>query len=139
MTLLADSDQYLQLLNQFPPRPIKSHEDFEAVQAVIDQLLDADELSEAQRDYLNLLASLVHEYESGQNLMPDLFGVQLLKVLIEEMGLKQKDLLPIFKTESIVSAVLRGKRKFTVEHIEKLAKFFHVSPAVFFPLSPHGD
>ena len=33
-----------------------------------------------------------------------------------ELGLQQKDLVPIFKTESIVSAILNGKRKFTVEH-----------------------
>jgi HTH-type transcriptional regulator / antitoxin HigA len=58
-----------------------------------------------------------------------------LNVLIEEWGLKQKELVAIFKTESIVSAVINGHRQLTVEHIERLAEFFHVSPAVFFPQS----
>jgi HTH-type transcriptional regulator / antitoxin HigA len=40
--------------------------------------------------------------------------------------------VPIFKTESIVSDVLNGKRKLTVQHIKELAQFFHISPAVFF-------
>ncbi|HEY9299418.1 MAG TPA: transcriptional regulator, partial [Phormidium sp.] len=62
-----------------------------------------------------------------------IYGVELLKVLIEEFVLRQKDLVPIFKTESIVSDVLSGKRQLTTRHIEELAKFFHVSPAVFFP------
>jgi HTH-type transcriptional regulator / antitoxin HigA len=55
--------------------------------------------------------------------------------LIEGTNLKQKDLVPIFKTESIVSEVLKGKRKLTVEHIQKLGEFFNISPAVFFPIN----
>lgn len=56
-------------------------------------------------------------------------------VLIEESSVRQKDLVPIFKTESIVSDVLKGKRKLTVEHIQKLGEFFNVSPAEFFPIN----
>jgi HTH-type transcriptional regulator/antitoxin HigA len=57
-----------------------------------------------------------------------------LKALLVEFGLRQKDLVPIFKTESIVSEVLNGRRNLTVEHIQQLAVFFHISPAVFFPI-----
>jgi HTH-type transcriptional regulator / antitoxin HigA len=117
----SGSDRYRELLMEFPPRSISSTDELEATQAVIDRLLD----------YLNLLGMLVHEYEEKHVPIPDLQGVELLKALIEELDLKQKDLVPIFKTESIVSAVLSGQRRFTVEHIEKLAAFFHVSPALF--------
>jgi HTH-type transcriptional regulator/antitoxin HigA len=58
---------------------------------------------------------------------------ELLKILIEERNLKQKDLTFVFKTESIVSDILKGKRKLNKEHIQKLADFFNISPAVFFP------
>jgi HTH-type transcriptional regulator/antitoxin HigA len=75
----------------------------------------------------------VYEYEQTQEPIPDIYGVELLKVLIEERDLRQKDLVPIFKTESIVSAVLSGQRNLTVQHIQGLANFFHVSPAAFFP------
>jgi HTH-type transcriptional regulator/antitoxin HigA len=123
---------YLELLQDFPPRPIKSERDYWAVQEVIDRLLDAGDLTSDQRDYLNLLGLLIHEYDEQHFAIPDLAGVELLTALIKELGLKQKDLVPIFKTESIVSAVLNGHRGLTVEHIEKLAQFFHVSPSVFF-------
>ena len=59
-------------------------------------------------------------------------GIELLKGLMELHGLKQLDLVPIFKTKSIVSAVLNGKRQLTVEHINKLAGFFKVSHELFF-------
>lgn len=129
-----NTTSYIELLNSFPPRPIKSEKEFEKTQAVVDNLLDKGELTEEEEDYLNLLGMLIHEYEEQQDLVPDIYGVELLKVLKDELSIKQKDLVPIFKTESIVSDVLNGKRKLTVEHIHKLANFFNVSPAVFFPI-----
>lgn len=129
------TDRYIELLNTFPPRPIKSQEDLEATQSVVDSLLDKSKLTQEERDYLNLLGTLIYEYEERQDMIPDIFGVDLLKVLMAELNLRQKDLVSIFKTESIVSDVLNGKRKLTVNHIQGLAEFFNVSPAVFFPLN----
>lgn len=127
------SNDYIELLKAFPPRPITSEDELMETQEVIDSLLDKDELSKEEQDYLNVLGTLVYEYEQKQDPIPDIYGVDLLKVLIEEFGLRQKDLVPVFKTESIVSDVLNGKRQLTTRHIEELANFFHVSPAVFFP------
>ncbi|MFK0734078.1 MAG: helix-turn-helix domain-containing protein [Gloeotrichia echinulata DVL01] len=134
--MLSNNITYTDLLISFPPRSIKSEEDLEKTQAVVDNLLDKGKLTESEEDYLNLLGILIHEYEEQQDLVPDIYGVELLKVLMVELNLKQKDLVPIFKTESIVSDVLKGKRKLTVEHIQNLAEFFHISPAVFFPVNP---
>ncbi|RCJ14569.1 transcriptional regulator [Nostoc sp. ATCC 43529] len=134
--MLYHYTSYKELLTYFLPRPIKNEEDLEKTQAVVDSLLDKGELTESEEDYITLLGLLIHEYESKQNLVPDIYGVELLKVLIAQSNLKQKDLVPIFKMESIVSDVLKGKRKLTVEHIQKLAEFFNVSPAVFFPENP---
>jgi HTH-type transcriptional regulator / antitoxin HigA len=133
--LITESAKYIELLNEFPPRPIRSASDAIAVQRVVDALLDADRLSPEQQEYLNLLGIVISEYEDKTVEISDIYGIELLNVLIEEWGLKQKELVPIFKTESIVSAVLNGHRQLTVEHIQKLAAFFHVSPAVFFSSS----
>jgi HTH-type transcriptional regulator / antitoxin HigA len=132
MISTASIPTYTDLLTAFPPRPIKSEVEFQAVQDVIDRLIDDGELSAAQQDYLNLLGLLVQDYEEQQVPIPDVYGVELLKVLIVEQELRQKDLVVVFKTESIVSAVLNGQRGLTVEHIERLAEFFHISPASFF-------
>lgn len=133
---MNNSSAYIELLKAFPPRPITAEEDLMANQAAIDSLLDRGELTPDERDYLNVLGMLVYEYEQTLEPIPDIYGVELLKALIEEFDLKQKDLVPIFKTESIVSDILREKRQLTTEHIQKLAEFFQVSPAVFFPLHP---
>ena len=127
------NQQYLNLIIDFPPRPIVSEKDFYATQFVINKLLDQPELTPEEEEYLDVLGLLIDDYEEQQDLIPDIYGVELLKVLISENNLKQKDLVVIFKTESIVSEILKGKRQLNKDHIEKLANYFHVSPAVFFP------
>lgn len=127
------TDKYIQLLQKFPPRPINSEEDLEVTQSIIDKLLDQPKLTPEESDYLNVLGALVFEYEQNQEPIPDIYGVDLLKVLISERQLKQKDLVPIFKTESIVSDILHKKRQLTTRHIQELAEFFNLSPSVFFP------
>lgn len=44
---------------------------------------------------------IIHEYEERTVEVPDIYGIELLNILIEEWGLKQKELVPIFKTESL--------------------------------------
>ena len=126
-------DRDIELLKQFPPRPIKSEDDLEATQTIVNQLLDKPQLTEEELDYLDVLGLLIYEYEKHLDIVPDIYGVELLKVLLEEKNLKQKDLDSIFQTESIVSDVLNEKRQLTTRHIQELAEFFKVSPAVFFP------
>lgn len=138
MILGSNSSKYIDLLNTFPPRPIKSDEELSATQDVIDSLIDRGYLTPDEKDYLNLLGTLVYEYEQKQSKIPDIYGVDLLKFLIEESGIRQKDLVTIFKTESIVSDVLNNRRKLTARHIQELAKMFKISPAAFFPDTTAG-
>ena len=139
-TLNGAPRTYLELVASFPPRSITSESGYCAVQEVLDKLLDKEELSRDEQDYLDILGLLVSDYERRQQVkIPDNHGTELLEALIEEHSLRQKDLVPIFKTESIASAILNGHRKLTVEHIQKLAEYFHTSPSAFFPLGTDSD
>ncbi|NJR14486.1 MAG: transcriptional regulator [Calothrix sp. CSU_2_0] len=133
MTLgIRDNNAYIELLKSFPPRPISCVEEFISTQKVIDLLIDKGDLTKDEQDYLNVLGTLVYEYEEKQEKIPDIGGVELLKALIVELNLQQKDLIPIFKAESILSGILSGEQNLTSEQIRQLADFFHISPAVFF-------
>lgn len=124
---------YIELLKSFPPRPISSEEELIATQKVIDSLIDRGELTPDEQDYLNVLGTLVYEYEQlHYDPIPDLHGVELIKALLLEYNLQPKDLVPIFKTSSIVSEVLSGQRQLTDTEIRQLADFFHMSPVDFF-------
>lgn len=125
---------YQQLLLAFSPRTIKTEADYAQVQAQIDRLIDKDDLSIAEQEYLELLGMLIYTYEEQTERKEDyeLRGIALLKGLMDLYDLQQKDLVPIFKTESIISDVLKGKRRLTTEHIDGLAAFFKLPHSLFF-------
>ncbi len=130
--IMRDNMSYSELLQWFPPRPITSDAQYRQTQDVIDALIDKEELTPDEEEYLDLLGTLLYMYEEQHVHIPDIWGVELIKAFLSERQLRQKELVSIFKTESIISAVLNGHRNLTVEHIEKLAEFFNVSPALFF-------
>ena len=125
---------YAELLMATLPRPIKTEQDAESIQRVIDMLIDKPSpLSEDERDFLVLLGALVALWEDGRYEFPDVPPHEIANALIEDNGLKQKDLVgPVFPTESVASEVLSGKRKLTYDFVGRLAEFFQVSPEIFY-------
>jgi HTH-type transcriptional regulator / antitoxin HigA len=79
-----------------------------------------------------LLTVLIENFEEEHYALKPARPIEVLRELMESNAIKQKDLIDIFGTASIVSEVLREKRGLTVEHIRKLSHRFHVSPEVFF-------
>lgn len=86
-----------------------------------------------EEEEIELLTLLVESYETKRYPMPDVEPADMLRFLIEQNGLAQRDLAEELGSESTVSSILSGRRSLTRDHITKLSKRFHVSPAVFFP------
>ncbi len=136
MTPGFSDDEYRVLVQAFPPRPIRDADQLAAVEARIDALLVLVERTPAQDEYLDLLSTLVRDWEAEHVEIPPVAGVEVVRVLLEQRGLPDRALAPVFGTPSIVSEVLAGKRALQAKHIQRLAEFFGVSPASFFPVTP---
>jgi HTH-type transcriptional regulator/antitoxin HigA len=78
-----------------------------------------------------LLTLLIEDFEEKHYALKAASPVEVLNELMRANNLKQKDLLDVIGTASIVSEVLHGKRQLTTEHIRRLSRRFHVSPEVF--------
>jgi HTH-type transcriptional regulator/antitoxin HigA len=93
-----------------------------------------DEIGDNPRDpryrFIETLSVLIEAYDAEHHALADACGLEVLKYLMEEHGLRQSD-LPEIGSQGVVSEVLRGKRELNVHQIEKLAARFHVSPAAF--------
>jgi len=96
-------------------------------------------LTHAEGELLDLLANLVHEWESEHEHIPPIGGAEVIRFLLEQRGLADRALTPVFGTASIISEVLARKRALQAKHIQKLADFFGVSPACFFPIAPDRE
>ena len=136
---MFNTDKYLKLLKQYPPRLIRNEKELENTEKVINSFLDKIELDKLQltieeKEYLSVLAVLVYEYEEkNQELIPDIYGVELLKTILEERSLQKQDLLSIFENQLTLDNIFDGQQELTAVHIQKLADFFNIPPALFFP------
>jgi HTH-type transcriptional regulator / antitoxin HigA len=120
---------YRELLADVVPVPIETDSQNDAAIQKIEELFAHG--GDAEEKLADLLTVLVEAFEAKRYPMPKVSPVKMLRHLMEAQGLRQKDLLGIFGSPSIVSEVLSGKRSLTVEHIKKLARKFHVSAEVF--------
>lgn len=121
-------DKYLALVRAFPLRPIRSEEANEEAIEVIASLGRREPLDPAERDYLDVLVSLVERFEAAQYPMPPASGPDMVRHLIDARGLTQAETakgagIP----ESAFSEILAGKRKMSTKHVRGLATFFRVS------------
>ena len=114
------------------PTPIASERQHEEYLSVLDKLASKENPSKEEEKYAEVLTTLIEAYEEEHYPIPDSSPLEVLRSLMDANDLRQKDLVPIFGSESIVSEVLHRKRDLNKTHIEKLSKRFRVSPAVFF-------
>jgi len=113
----------------YPLKAIKTEEEYE--QALKSLELGLDGTEGALAEYAETLAILIESYEEGHFPIKHSTGVEVLKSLMEQNGLKQKDLVTALGSKSTISEILNGRRPLNLNHIRKLAEQFHVKPATF--------
>ena len=133
MSATAVRSEYASLLSTTLPAVIRTEAENERYIAMLEELdRKGSRLSAAERRMAQLLTLLIEDFEEKHYALKSSDPVNVLRELILANNLKQKDLLDVFGTPSIISEVLHGKRQLTTEHIRRLSRRFHVSPEVFF-------
>jgi len=133
MSAVAVNPAYAALLAKVPPRVIKTEAENESfIEALYALDKRQSRWSKAERDLAELLTLLIEDFEEKQYALPKCSPVEMVAFLMEQQGLKQKDLVDVFGTASIVSEVMHGKRELNKEHIRRLSERFRVSPELFF-------
>lgn len=128
---LETNNQYLKLITQFPPRPIKSEQELLKVQEIIDSIIDRGNLTSDEQDYLNVLGSLVRDYEDLHHPISKQEPIELINNLLKESNLKPQDLKTIFSSEQEVLDILSYHQELTISQVKKLANFFNISVEAF--------
>lgn len=109
-----------------------TEQQYDKMVGLLDSLID--EIGENQNhpltSYMETLGTLIEAYEVQNIPAPEQDNVSILKFLMAEHGLKQKDMSEI-GSQGVVSDILNGRRKLNIRQIQALAKRFQVSPAVF--------
>ncbi len=112
--------------------PPQTEEDLDKLIELSDYLMDqtgGDE-SHPLMGLLDVAGTLISDYERRNIPEPEGTPIGCLKYLMEEHGLKQKDLTEL-GSPGVISEILSGKREFNKRQIKALSQRFGCSPAIF--------
>ena len=128
----VDPKRYGRLLARKLPAVIRTEEENARLIAALEDLdRRDDELSPEEREYSELLTVLIEAFEEGNYALEVSTPDSRLRSLMEEHGLRQRDLLDVFGSSGIASEVVSGKRAISKTQAKKLAGIFHVPADLF--------
>jgi HTH-type transcriptional regulator/antitoxin HigA len=128
----SEQDHYLELVRNFPLRPLRTDKELGRAIEVIDSLIIRGDLDSGEQDYLDILTDIVEKYEAAEHPMPQVSDAVMLRHLIDARGITQSKLATAVKIPmSTISEVLNDKRRLNRNHIAVISKFFGVSSSVF--------
>ena len=108
-------------------RPIHNETDYDNALDRVDELMDLNpEMHTSQSDELEILVLLIEKYEEKAWHISEPDPIEAIKIRMEEMQLKQKDLVPFIGNKSKVSEVLNRKVGLSLNMIYNLAKGLHL-------------
>jgi HTH-type transcriptional regulator / antitoxin HigA len=125
--------EYAELLVAVQPKVIETEAENEFYLTEVTKLMRLGEsISPAQERLLRLLITLIESFEDRHYQIKSATPLEILTELVNDRGLKQKDLLPVFGSQGVASEVLNGKRGISKAQAKALGEFFQVSPSIFF-------
>jgi len=123
---------YGKLLARTLPRVIKSEKENERMIAELEQLdTQGRALTPEEQNLAELMTLLIREFEDSRYPLGHAAPLEALRILTENRGLRQRDLIPVFGSSSVASDVFTGKRSISKAHARKLAEYFHVPASLF--------
>jgi HTH-type transcriptional regulator / antitoxin HigA len=125
------TEEYRALVNDFLPQPIRGEREYRRALAYIDKHIQPN-LPKAQGMLLDLLATLVAQYEAQKYPAPDVSPGEVLGHLIEERGATKS---AVAKATGIprqtITNIVNGQRGISKANAFKLARYFHTAPNFF--------
>ncbi|MCD4674886.1 MAG: transcriptional regulator [Desulfobacula sp.] len=110
-------------------KPVKTESDYRLALKRLEEIFNAS-IGTPESDEADILGLLIDEYEKKHYPIKAPDPIEAIKIRMEEMHLKQVDLVDAIGGKSRVSEILNRKRKLTVEMIRNLTKKLNLSAGV---------
>lgn len=110
-------------------KPLKTEQDYEKALERLEVIFDAPANSQ-EGDEAEILSMLIDNYENEHYPIEAPDPIEAIKIRMEEMNLKQKDLVGVIGGKSRVSEILNKKKRLTVDMIRELERILHISASV---------
>lgn len=110
-------------------KPLKTEQDYEKALERLEVIFDAPPDSK-EGDEAEILSMMIDNYENEHYPIDAPDPIEAIKIRMEEMNLKQKDLVGVIGGKSRVSEILNKKKRLTVDMIRELERILHISASV---------
>lgn len=113
------------------PHLIHNERELEAYTDALFELTVLKRPSASEREAIELLTLLIERYEREHYQIPAADPISLVRFLLANEGLSQRDLITEFGSESSVSMFLGGRRKLNLAQVRRLSARFKLPADVF--------
>src|SRR5215831_12377845 len=103
-----DPAKYRKLLSKAMPSVIETEAENERLLAIVESMMRHD-LSPEEPKLFDLLVKLIEDFEDRYYPMGQSSPTETLRFLIEQRGLRQRDLVHLFGSSGVASEVINGK------------------------------
>jgi HTH-type transcriptional regulator/antitoxin HigA len=127
---------YDSLLLELRPRPIRSTSAYRKALGHVERLMSKPFPSPAESEMVELLSTLIEQFEAVEHPTPECSPAQMLEHLLEVRGLSKAQLArDAAIPRSVITNVLAGRRAISKATALKLARFFRVPVHLFIEAS----
>ncbi len=130
-TIEIKDSVYAKLLAKSLPRPIHSAGEHARLTGILLQLDEREDLSPEEEALSEVLTLLIEDYEEKYHPLPYVSPHESLRALMEDRGLKHKDIWPILGNKGAATEILGGRRSISKAQAKRLAEFFRVPIDLF--------
>ena len=110
-------------------KPIKTEKDYQNALDRLEVIFDAPADSR-EGDEAEILSMMIENFENEHYPIASPDPIEAIKIRMEELNLRQKDLVGVIGGKSRVSEVLNRKKKLTVDMIRELERLLQISASV---------
>jgi HTH-type transcriptional regulator/antitoxin HigA len=122
---------YAQLLVNVLPRPIREDREHARLTQMLLGLDERDDLTPEEEALAEVLTLLIEDYEEKRYPLPRVSPNDSLKALMDDRGLKHKDIWPVLGNKGAATEILNGRRSISKAQAKRLAEFFQVPIDLF--------
>jgi HTH-type transcriptional regulator/antitoxin HigA len=130
-TLDIREAEYARLLAEALPKPIQNDAEHARITQKLLDFDERDDLTPEEAALAEVLTLLVVDYEQKHHALPEVPPAEALKALMDERGLKHKDIWPVIGNKGATTEILSGRRSISKAQARRLANHLRVPIDLF--------
>ncbi len=128
---VINAEEYARLIAAALPIPPQTEAENERLIAMLEALDEREGLTAAEEAFAELLAIVIEDFEEKHYALPKVTPQQALTALMEDRGLRHKDIAPIVGNKGLTTEILKGRRNISAALAKRLAAALHVPVELF--------